>query len=446
MKKNLYRLLSIVFLLALPASVLADTSVDSTTLLRISQEHLPGFTKKEFVPATQFLGLDVDKLGDGNLSFHFYGWGRADLADKSFNDDNVGGSLTYGYLQYRFKQANAQVRAGRFFINEGIINEQVDGLSARTELPFGFGISTFGGATVHTAHIPGETTDGKGDGIFGGRLNYRYGGMLELGVSGLYETTAPTLAVPAHAQNFGSHRLLGGDVWLSPFRMVEITGHTSYNTETQGVAEHSYLLNIKPLKDLVLTGEFNEHRERNLFFSSILFQTFLNQNNLNERSRSVGGSASYELIKGVEAVGDYKHYTRDLGQADRFGGDIRLTLVDNTVRSGFGYHYLRSGPNFAIIPSSTASGSFHEVRGYVMRDTAKSYFASLDAIGYFFKADADGKRTAWELNSSIGYHITPALALSGDLAYGQNPQNSDELRGLIRLTYNMNYTGKGGTK
>ncbi|HEY4743374.1 MAG TPA: hypothetical protein VIH45_01860 [Desulfuromonadaceae bacterium] len=441
MKKLLYRFFPALFLLALPAVGQADTAVDSSTLLRFSQDSRPGFSTKTFVPATQFLGLDVDKLGDGKLSVHLYGWGRVDLADKSFNDKQTGGSLTYAYAQYRLDQANGQVRVGRFFVNEGIVNEQVDGLHVRTDLPMGFGISTFGGATVHTAHQLGLGTDGKGDGIVGGRLNYRYKGMLELGLSGVYESNAPTVNDPRVSSIFSSHRLIGGDVWLSPHRMVEIMGHTSYNTETDGVAEHSYMLNIKPIAHLVLTGEFNEHREANLFSSSLLFATFVQ--NLNERSRSAGGSASYELNKMTEVAADYKHYSRDIGEADRFGGDVRFALMDKQVRTGVGYHYLRAGTNFAI--AGTASGSFHEVHGYALQDT-KTYMASLDAIAYIFKENINNKSSAWEFTGSLGWHISPALILSGDLGYGKNPQFVDDLKGLLRLTYNMNYTGKGGTK
>lgn len=451
MKKLLYRCIPALCLLALPAVGQADTSVDSSTLLRFSQDSRPGFTTKNFVPATEFLGIDVDKLGDGNLSLHFYGWGRVDLTeDKSFNDKQTGGALNYAYAQYRFDQANGQIRLGRFFVNEGIVNEQVDGLHVRTDLPFGFGLSAFGGATVHTVHMPGTNTDGKGDGIVGGRLNYRYKGMLELGLSGVYESNAPILPNTLTTINnqpifFSNHSLLGGDVWFSPYRMVEVMGHTSYNTETEGVAEHSYLLNVKPLAGLVLTGEFNEHHEKDLFSSSIFFAKLVE--NLSERSRTVGGSASYELNKMVEVAGDYKRYTRDIGQADRFGGDVRFTLQDKQVRTGLGYHYLRAGGNFAIAGSTTgtASGSFHEVHGYALQDT-KVYMASLDAIGYFFKQSINDRPNAWEVTGSLGWHISPALTLSGDLGYGKNPQLVDDLKGLIRLTYNMNYTGKGGTK
>jgi hypothetical protein len=135
MKNVFYRLLPALLLAAVPCAALADASVESTTLLRAFQESRPGFEKSTLLPATQFLGVEADKLGDGNLSAHLYGWGRLDLADRSFNNDQQNGSLTYGYLQYRFKAANAQARAGRFFVHEGIINEQLDGVSARTDLP-----------------------------------------------------------------------------------------------------------------------------------------------------------------------------------------------------------------------------------------------------------------------------------------------------------------------
>lgn len=448
MKKALTRLLASVSLMALPAAAHAGATVESTTLLRFSQDSRTGFSDRSLAPATSFLGLDADKLADGNLSAHFLGWGRADLLDKSFNDNQADGSLTYGYLQYRFGVANAQARAGRFFVHEGIINEQVDGVSARTDLPYGFGISTFAGANVHNARIPGTASDGKGDGIFGARANYRYGGTFEIGLAGVYETAAPTMADPNLAERFGNHRVIGGDLWYSPFSMVQLMARTSFNTETGRWAEQGYLLTVKPLKDLTVTGEFNDYQDRDYFYSSALFAampSMINGNNLNQESRTLGGSASYQLNPKFELTGDIKHYTRDIGKADRFGGELRFTLPEGAVRAGLGYHYLRTSPEFAVIPTSTASGSFHEARAYVMRDT-KSYFASLDMIDYIFKRAVEDKKSALEFYGSLGYHLTPSLALSGDLSYGSNPLNSDELKGLIRLSYSMKIAGKGDTK
>lgn len=415
----------------------AETSVDSTTILRIEQRDVGGSTKQDILPATQFMGLDVDSLGDGNLSLHLYGWGRYDLLDKSFNNERADGSLTYGYLQYRFKQANAEVRAGRFFIREGIVNEQVDGISLRGDLPLGFGLSAFGGATVHTAKSPGETSDGKGDVLYGSRANYRYKGMLELGVSGVYESKAPTLT--NHTK--GDHRLLGMDLWLSPVKMVELMGHTSYNPETRTAAEHTYLLNIKPIKRLLLSAEFNEQRDKSYLYAwSIFSGAALDPR---DKSRSTGGRISYDLTPAVELTADYKHYTRELGNADRFGADARFKFLNNSVRGGIAYHYLRAGSGFAI--GTNPSASYHELRAYAMHDT-KTYFAALDVIDYIFNDKIFNEKSAWEAIASLGYHITPALALSGDLSHGRNPQFTEETRGLVRLTYNMTYSGKGGRK
>ncbi|MDU0460872.1 MAG: hypothetical protein RW306_19255, partial [Geobacteraceae bacterium] len=194
MKMISCRVICSVSLLVIPLTVsAADYSVDSSTILRLENRDIVGAKKETLLPVTQFLGFDANNLANGNLSLHFSGWFRYDLSDKSYNDDDLNGSFTYGYLQYKFKQANADIRAGRFFVHEGIVNEHVDGLNVRTELPMGFGLSAFGGAPVHTTHLYGESSDGKGDTIYGGRVNYRYKGMFELGASGLYEGKAPKL-------------------------------------------------------------------------------------------------------------------------------------------------------------------------------------------------------------------------------------------------------------
>jgi opacity protein-like surface antigen len=430
-------LCAVSFAVAASHALAADVTVDSTTLFGIGKRDVTGASKETLMPATQLLGLDVDKLGDGNLSLHLYGWGRLDLADKSYDNQKSDGSLTYGYLHYRFNQANANIRAGRFFVREGIVNEQVDGVSARTDLPLGFGVSAFGGATVHTTHVSGETSDGKGDALFGGRVNYRYKGLLELGASGVYESAAPTLVNHATVD----YRRIGGDIWLTPVTMIDLIGHSSYNPETQKMAEHSYLLNIKPISHLTLTGEFNQHREQSYLYVWTMFSGALI--NPNDKSSSAGGSASYELNKNVEVAADYKHYTREFGNADRFGGDARFNFKNNSFRSGVGYHYLNAGQEFSI--GGTPSASYHELRCYTMHD-GKNYFAALDILGDFFKEKIYGKSNSWETTGSLGYRFTPALALSGDVSYGRNAQFTEEVRGLIRLTYNMTYNGIGGKK
>ncbi|MDD5106095.1 MAG: hypothetical protein PHC49_10810 [Desulfuromonadaceae bacterium] len=436
MKKACCTLLCAVSLAATSSSVLAaEVTIESSTMLGISRLDVPGAAKENLLPTTEFLGLTANNLADGNLSLHFYGWGRADLADNSYNNDKTAGSLTYGYLQYRFNQANANARAGRLFVREGIVNEQIDGISARADLPMGFGLSAFGGATVHTSHISGENSDGKGDSLYGGRASYRYKGLLELGVSGVYESDAPTLVT----RTAGDYRRVGGDVWLTPTHKIDVIGHSSYNTETDKFAEHSYLLNFKPTEQLVLTGEFNQLRDQSYLYSWTMFSgAALNPNH---KSSSVGVKASYTVNNNLELAADFKHYKREFDSANRFGGDVRVNYKDNSVRGGIGYHYLDAGADFAL--SGNPSASYHEVRCYAMHDS-KSYFAAIDLLGDFFKDKIYNENSAWEASASLGYHITPAVALSGDVSYGRNPRFTEEAKALLRLTYN--YTTVGGKK
>ena len=438
MNNTCYGLIVAICVCAAPVSAFAgDISTDATTILRFEKRDIPGTDKQSLLPATQFLGIDAEKLADGNLSAHFYGWGRYDLSVKSFNDEKAAGSLTYGYVQYRFNQGGADIRAGRFSVREGIVNEQVDGISARTGLPMGFGLSVFGGTNVHTVHISGENSDGKGDALFGGRVEYRYKGLLEIGLSGVYESAAPTLV----SHTTGDYRRVGGDIWISPGKMVDIIGHSSYNTETDTFAEHSYLLTVKPVQHLVVTGTFNQQRDQSYLYAWTMFSAAAL--NPNDKSSSIGGSASYEINKNLNVTTDYKHYRRELGSADRFGGDVRVANNDFTVRGGIGYHYLDAGQGFAI--GSNTSASYHELHCYALQDT-RGYFSAIDLLGDFFKENIDNRNSAWEATATLGYHLTPALALSGDISYGRNPQFTEEVKGLVRLTYNTTFTGTGGKK
>jgi opacity protein-like surface antigen len=434
MKKTCCTLLCAASLAATPIGAMAaDFTVDSTTLFGIGQREVAGSSKEKLLPATQFLGISADKLADGNLSLYLYGWGRADLGDNSYNNDKTTASLTSAYLQYHFNYANAHIRAGRFSVREGIVNEQIDGISARTDLPLGFGLSAFGGATVHSTNLNAQSSDGKGDSLVGGRFNYRYKGLLELGLSGVFESAAP--------QPNCYYRRVGADIWLTPLSSLDIIGRSSYNPELEKFAEHSYIVNYRPVQQLVLTGEYSTYTDQSYLFPRTTFSaTALNPN---DKSSSHGVRASYDVSKNLAVTADYKHYTREFGSADRFGGDARVNFKDNTVRGGAGYHYLNAGEGFAITPYTSAS--YHELRCYAMKDS-KTYFGAIDLLGNFFKNKIYNENSAWEANASLGYHLTPALALSGDISYGRNPQFTEEAKALLRLTYNTTYTGIGGKK
>lgn len=414
----------------------AEVTPGATTIIRFEQRD-PGSEGRDLMPVTQYLGLDATRLADGNLSLHLHGWGRTDLAETSYGKSKQAGDLSYGYLRYRIPSTDGDVRAGRFFVREGIVSEQVDGLSARTDLPFGFTLSVFGGATVHTRDLIDESSDGKGDYIAGGRLGYRHGGVVEIGLSGVYEDEAPELRTHANASN----RKVGGDIWFSPHRSLELVGRTSYNPEVNELAEHRYQLNLRPLTELTISGEFSEQRDRSLLLAWAMFSA--PRIDPDNRSRLAGVTISYGTAKPATLSLHYKHYDREAGNADRYGGDLKLNLLDNSLRTGLGYFYLDADDAFAI--PGTASASYHNIRAYAMHD-ARSHFASVDALCQLFDEKIRNEDRGCEGSISLGFRLTPSLALSGDVSYGRNPEYRDETRGLVRLTYNATFGDTGGKK
>ena len=154
-----------------------EISVQGITIAQMWKQETPGFDKATYTPATQYLGIDATKLGIDKLSLHLFGWGRSDLGDSSVLDGTKsGGYLTYGYLQYQFDKANAELKAGRFAVNQGTGFEQVDGISARTDLRGGFTVSGFYGLPVlYRTVTPTAQKDYafQRDVIFGSRLGWR---------------------------------------------------------------------------------------------------------------------------------------------------------------------------------------------------------------------------------------------------------------------------------
>lgn len=423
------RLMGSIALLLMPVLAYGtDLGVNGSTLLTFQERSTPGFEKKTIAPATQFLGLDMDNMGGTNLSLHLYGWGRVDLADRS-TDESTNGNFTYGYLRYLFPRSNGEIKAGRLFIFEGVGIENVDGVKARVDLAKGFTLSVYGGAPVR----PDRTVDNTGDFIAGGRLSYRYPSILELGVSTVYEsklTNGPITRLKDYRQ------LVGGDIWFRPIKWVELTGRSSYNTVTEGFGENSYLLTFKPLAPLTLTADYNQYHFKD-YFAATNFRSLFNPDAGGDQ-KYYGGSITYVVAKPMELTASYRHYDRkQTGTSDRYGGEARFTPLQGKVRTGLSYYR---------VDAPTAVNSYDEVRGYIMY-SGTLLMASIDAISDFYDNGVNvyGKRTAFEIQGSAGCRLLPFLTLSGDISYSENPLYKDEVRGLVRLTFDYT-TSKGAGK
>jgi len=181
------------------------------------------------MPFHQYLGVDYVTDVEG-LSFHGYGWGRLNLGDNNYFQEESDGEILYGYLEYRLAASNASMMLGRQHVFSGVANESLDGLSMRAALGTNFDISLYGGSPVSI------TEDGRGgDSIMGGRIsNYR---------SGLYELGLSYKQIRNDSTN--DDEMLGVDVSLNLPYSIGFNGFSSLNMLTDRWAEHSYELQVK---------------------------------------------------------------------------------------------------------------------------------------------------------------------------------------------------------
>ncbi len=442
-----------------------EVNVYSTTMAQLWKAETPGFDKYTYTPVTQFLGIDATKLGSDALSLHIYGWGMADLADQSSPNGKSGGYLTYGYLQYQFPQANAEIKAGRFTVNQGGGMEYVDGVSARADLRGGFAISAFGGRPVRftSALEPAAKADYEfqHDVIFGTRLSLRIPKAGEIGISYLQDGTNAAKDLPIPSPVDYSRRQVGVDFKLSPNPSFDFSGRTLLDvaqhadipakpTEKHSrIAEHDYNVTVKAADSLSFSGIFIE---RNFFayFAGSNLQSLFRQSE-NDKFRAVGCSATWGSPSAVEVVADFRQTNRETyGDVTRFGADLKWNLGKLKVMSGFGYHRVNADNAPLIGTKSPAYVLSHEeARAWVMYQKGLMS-ASLDGIFYNFddknNPNLNGKGSIYQIVGSLGYQTTTNLKISGDLSYGDDALFKKQVMGLLRVEYRFAFAGKGGKK
>jgi hypothetical protein len=438
-----------------------EVSVTSTSLAQMWKQDAPGFDKANFAPFTQFLGIDATKLGNERLSLHLFGWGRTDLSDQSSFEGKSSGYLTYGYLQYRFDQANAEIKAGRFAISQGGGVEQVDGVSARADLRGGFTISAFGGRPVwskmHDA-VRKVDYEYQRDFIFGTRLGLRLPKFGEIGVSYLQDGTKAAKDLPIPSTTDYTRKQVGVDITIAPGAVFDLSGRTLFDVASRPdtpagvakpskVAEHDYTVTVKPTGALVISANMAE-RNYQAFFAGTnlpsLFRT-LEKGKFN----AYGGSIGWNPLANLQLLAQFRHTDREsYGVADRMGAEVRWSPKATKIQTGFGFYDVKADDAKVVDATTLSYGLSHrELRAWVMVEKGK-FFASLDGISQSFDDAKNpyllGRKTLNEVVGSLGFQATANLRISGDLSYATTPLVKGETRGLLKAEYR--FVSKGGKK
>jgi hypothetical protein len=390
----------------------ADYSMsgESDTYLRMRTT----IDKKDFYPLYEYLRFSVamtEKDGSA-VSLHMGAWGRADLKDKS-TQDNPDGDLQYGYLSYHGAKNNLLVNAGRQFVTEGVATERIDGVYARSDFAAGFKAAVFAGAPVVT-----EPNFAGGDFVYGGRLSQGKQGLYSVGLSALRN----------EGENSSRDREEEGvDLWIQPLKQVDLTGRSSYNSITEGWMEHAYTLSVTPLAPLRFSANLSKINYRDYFYNVTTTALSLTNGLIdpNEELLTVGAAVAYDPIKNLTVSVDYKKYMYEMdGEADYVGGKLSYALPDS-LAVGVAAHRM--------------SGDTDRLRYSEFRLYALKKLGPVELSADFFDVNYDrrinGVRDSIEVSGSGGYRFNEKLKVSADLQYSHNPDFDNEVRGLVKVAY-----------
>ena len=437
-----------------------DVSVYGTTLAQMWKSEGSGFDQATFAPATQYLGIDATNLGTDRLSLHLFGWGRADLSEQSSIAGKSGGDLAFGYLQYRLPYANAEIKAGRFNVSSSSGIEQVNGVSAKADLKGGFTVSAFGGQPVLYDRPVGSAAakddyEFQRNFIVGARIGLRVAKVGEFGLSYLQDGQNAAKDLPIPSATDYTRRHVGLDLRIAAHAAVELSGRTVFDVakhadpageSPSNIAEHDYALSVKAMDELAFAGTFTERNYR-AYYAGTNFHSLFNQKEKG-KFNAMGASVTWGSASKLQVVADFRHTKRELyGDANRIGADLRWAISGLKLNTGFGFHKV-SADDMPLKGEAVLHGYSHsELRAWAMHEKGK-VSASVDGIFYAFddakNPNLNGKSSMFEVVGSLGYRVNGSLKVSGDLAFGANPEVKKEVRGLLRAEYRFGGGAKGG--
>jgi len=229
---------------------LYQVELSSETIFRAFERDTDEEDDAAVVPAYEYLRFDIGALDQSGLSFHFYGWGRIDLADNEYYDDNPDAELLYGYLEYNQPDYGLNLTLGRQHVKAGVISNSIDGLGLKSALTPYFKFALYGGSPV------GLSADGgrSGDSIWGGRVAGHKAAEYEVGFS--YKKK--------NSDGDDDEEIAGLDLFAQLPLNINFFGFSTYNLDTDGWGEHSYDIRFN-IKDFNFRPFYERFRYEDFF-------------------------------------------------------------------------------------------------------------------------------------------------------------------------------------
>lgn len=395
----------------------AQLNLASDTLLRVFDREIPGSRSDLAVPGYEYLQIDAGSLNERGLSFHLYGWGRADLAGSDYFQKDTAGELLYGYLEYTQPFSNLNLRLGRQAVFEGVANESVDGLRVSSDLGRWIAISLYGGQPVAL-----DAKNGRdGDSIWGGRLSHHLGSRYDIGVS--YQDI--------RNDSKTEEQRLGIDASLALTDSLGVYGASVRNLDTEGWAEIAWELRWD-LAQFQLRPFYRQVQYDDYFNTGVQSANPFRFLQLTaETLTSYGGdaswrpSATWELGVSAKAY----EYNRASGKPAYLSGLLTWN----------GQGLTQVGGELGFMEGDDVTSNYVLSRIYAYVDQVVMLgggFVSGDLMYVNYDRPVFGKDHSLFASLGVGRSfLDKALTLSLSADYSQDPYFDNDLRGMLVAKY-----------
>jgi hypothetical protein len=411
---------SCLLLCILPATSAAEYRLDSDTLLRVFERDTSTDTDQSVVPAYHYLQLDLGRLESEGLSFHFYGWGRVDLADSDFYADQTAGEILYGYAQYTDPISNLNLRVGRQYLFSGITNESLDGIRVDTDLGRHFAASVYGGQPAALDGIDGR----DGDHLWGARISHQltFHGLHDLGLS--YKQL--------NNDDVREEEKLGIDLSLGLPHGITVDGLSARNLTTGGWAEHSYEAQLR-VADLHLRPYAYRFRYEDFFAPGRnSANPFRYLTGFDETLNVIGTDAIWRRYEAWDIGAKVKNHDYDKrdGSAQYISG----------LATWHGEGLSQAGGELGYMNGDDDRDQYLVTRGFIYWDRPlpplASGFMTGDLVVVNYDREILDEDNSFFISFGLGgrfYDDALELRFSGD--YSSDPYFDDDLRGLVVAKY-----------
>ncbi len=413
-------MLALIFLLGLFLSQAAavEVQIKSDTIFRIFERDMAADTEEAVLPGYEYLQVDAGDLNDYGLAFHFYGWGRWDMADNDYFSDSTAGELLYGYLEYSKEVARFNARLGRQYIFEGVANESVDGLRLSSDLGRYFSGSFYAGQPVALDSEEGRS----GDSIVGGRLANHLLGKYELGLS--YKNI--------RNDSDDAEEMAGVDLSVYLPYDVNLYGFSTYNLDSEDWGEHSYELSAT-LGPVSVRPYFQQFQYEDYFGTGEnSANPFRFLEDTGEELTVIGTDLTLPVGENWMLVGKAKHYDYKLLDDTSQYYSAQLTWLAEG--------HSQIGGEIGYMQGDAAQNDYYLLRldSYwdQLPDGCPIEFVSGDVVYVGYDKAIYGEESSLFLSLGLGKKFLEdalTLKVSGD--YSNDPYFDHDLRGMLTASY-----------